>query len=96
MSVQKYIVMALGGVESIFVFPSFIDHDRMAEAVGAVRIGSGSNWERKYRMDGEAVSAGFVSCGACHGHSETLGLKSRGDTDTALLNGSRFTGGAPA
>lgn len=87
MSTHKYIVMGLGGAESIFVFPSHVDHDHMAEAIGFIRFGRGRDWERKYRMDGEPVSAGFVTDGVCHGHSETLGLKSRGDADTALLNG---------
>ena len=83
---MKYIVMLLDGKELIFVFPKMVDHDRMCEALGAIRFGDGRNWERKFR-DGEAISAGFVSGGVCHGRSETLDLDSRGAADTKLLQG---------
>lgn len=81
---MKYIVIALDGREDIFVFSSLIDHDRMAEACMAIRFGSGINWNRKYR-GGEVVAAGFVNGGCCFGRSETLGLESRGEVDTKLL-----------
>lgn len=81
---MKYVVVDFEGEEQIFTFPRSIDHDRFFEGVGAIRMGSSSNWKREYRL-AEAVSAGFVDCGECHGHSETLKLKSRGDVDTALL-----------
>lgn len=86
MNGQKYIVMQLEGEETIFTFPKSVDHDRMHEALEAIRFGSDRNWGRKYR-EGEAVSAGFVDGGECHGKSETLGLKSRGAVDTKLLKG---------
>ena len=82
---MKYIVVALEGKESIFTFPRNVDHDRMYEAIETIRFRSPHNWERKFRMEGEAISAGFVDNGVCHGRSETLGLDSRGDKDTALL-----------
>lgn len=82
---MKYIVMALDDKEEIFVFPRSVDHDRMAEACECVRFGDERNWNRKYR-NGECVAAGFIDNGQCHGCSETLGLKSRGAKDTAMLN----------
>jgi hypothetical protein len=83
---MKYIVMSLNGKEEIFVFPRTVDHDRMAEACEAIRFGGDRNWRREYR-DGECVAAGFIDGGKCHGRSETLGLKSRGEVDTKLLAG---------
>lgn len=81
---QKYIVMQLDGVETIFTFPKTVNHDRMNEAIGAIRIGYENDWSRKYRQ-GKAISAGFITEGICHGRSETLNLDSRGDADTELL-----------
>lgn len=79
----KYIVMQLEDQLTLFTFPRSVDHDRMYEALGAIRFGCPSNWSRKYR-DGEAISAGFITDGKCHGKSETLNLKSRPDEDTKL------------
>jgi len=81
---MKYIVTVLDDKEVIFVFPRVVDHDRMAEAMEAIRFGDHRNWNRKLH-DGKLISAGFVDRGVCHGNSETLGIKSRGATDTALL-----------
>jgi hypothetical protein len=81
---MKYIVVVLEGVESIFTFPRSVDHDRMHEAIEAIRFGSERNWSRKFR-EGEAIAAGFVDGGVCHGRSETLDLDSRGEADTKLF-----------
>lgn len=81
---MKYLVTVLEGQEVIFVFPRSVDHDRMKEALEAIRFGTSRDWRRKLR-ESEVISAGFVSYGKCHGESETLGLKSRGVADTALL-----------
>lgn len=85
---MKYIVVMLEGKEQIFIFPKEVDHDRMYEAMEAIRFDVAGtfrgDWRRKLR-DGEAVSAGFVTNGVCHGRSETLNLDSRGEKDTALL-----------
>ena len=83
---MKYIVMSVKGVESIFTFPSTIDHDRMHEAITMIRFGHGHHWDRELRGD-FPISAGFVQDGRCFGHSETLSLKSRGQADTVLLKG---------
>jgi hypothetical protein len=89
---MKYIVAVVDGAESIFVFPRDVDHDRMKEAIECIRFGSERNWRRKFR-DGEVISAGFVDDeGRCHGRSETLGLESRKDLDTALLRGIKTKG----
>lgn len=82
---MKFIVMSLLEKEEIFVFPRNVDHDRMFEACEAIRFGGDRNWERKYLRDGECVAAGFIDGGQCHGKSETLGIKSRGEADTKLL-----------
>lgn len=81
---MKYIVTVLDDKEVIFVFPRCVDHDRFAEGVEGIRFGSARHWERKLR-GGEILAAGFVDGGVCHGTSETLGISSRGDVDTALL-----------
>lgn len=83
---MKYIVAVVEGKESIFTFPRSVDHDRMAEAIEAIRFGSERNWSRKFR-EGEVIAAGFVTDGVCHGRSETLGIESREAKDTALLRG---------
>ena len=82
---SKYIVVQLKDKENIFVFPKEIDHDRMAEAISAIRFDCGGGaWERKYR-DGEIISAGFITNSKCHGRSETLDKDSRPELDTILL-----------
>ena len=89
---MKYVVVVVEGVESIFTFPRTVDHDRMHEAIEAIRFGSERNWSRKFR-EGEAIAAGFINeAGNCYGRSETLDLDSRGDADTALLRGVKATG----
>lgn len=79
---MKYIVYQDGEKEYIVTFPRSIDHDRMAEALEALRFGSERNWHRR---QGEVLAAGFVVGGRCQGHSVTLGISSRGDVDTTLL-----------
>ena len=81
---KKYIVISIDGKESIFTFPKTVDHDRMYEAITAIRFGSDQNWNRKLRLS-KAISAGFVDGGECYGRSETLNIESRGDLDTLLL-----------
>jgi len=67
----------------IFTFPNTINHDDMMEAICLIKKSSFNNWERILRVP---VSAGFVSSdNKCHGRSETLGLDSREQEDTALL-----------
>ncbi|MFM0165700.1 hypothetical protein PQR39_35390 [Paraburkholderia sediminicola] len=81
---MKYFVVSLKGKELIFVFPRSIDHNRMHEAVCGIRHGAGHNWRREYA---EAISAGFIDGGKCHGRSDTLDLDSRGELDAILLRG---------
>lgn len=82
---MKYIVIQLGEREEMFVFPRTVDHDRMFEACEAIRFGNERNWVREIRKNGECIAAGFIDGGECHGHSETLGISSRGEVDTKLL-----------
>lgn len=84
---KKYVVMRhVDGEEHIFVFPPSVDHDRFAEATGAIRFGAEQQW-RRHMYGFRPVSAGFVDHGGqCYGRSETLGLESRGDADTRLLD----------
>lgn len=86
---MKYIVYKNGETEHLVAFPRTIDHDRMGEALEALRFGSERNWHRR---QGEIVGAGFIDDGKCHGRSETLGIGSRSDADTALL---KSQGGTP-
>ncbi|MFL9904664.1 hypothetical protein PQR71_42165 [Paraburkholderia fungorum] len=84
---MKYIVVQLGEKESIFTFPRSINHDMMYECLENLRFGNERNWVREIRKNGEAIAAGFIDNGRCYGRSETLGLESRGEADTALLRG---------
>jgi hypothetical protein len=93
--IEKYIVVTKDGVQQIFTFPISVDHDRMFEAIGAIRMGSDQDWKREYRMC-TAVSAGFIQDGQCCGESESLKLLSRYEIDTALLGTTRSTGAATA
>ncbi len=71
------------GKEEIFLFPRDVHHDCMNEMLGFIKNQTGRQWERVFRT---AISAGFVDSNSqCHGHSETLKLKSRPTEDTALL-----------
>lgn len=69
------------GNEELFMFPSNIDHDAMAEVLGHIKNQTHGNWHRVFR---KPVAAGSVSGSKCHGKSETLGLKARPE-DTSLL-----------
>lgn len=87
---MKYIVVMLEGKEYIFTFPKQVDHDRMFEAMAAIRFDVPNSfrgdWKRSLR-DGCAISAGFITNGQCHGRSETLDLDSRPEIDTNLFKG---------
>ena len=75
------------GKEEIFLFPSHIDHDAMAEGLEGFRNQTYGNWERLYR---KPISAGFIMLEngqlVCGGNSQSLDLKSRHKPDTELLN----------
>ena len=77
--------MQHAGEESMFVFPTVVDHDRMFEALECIRFGEERDWVRKYHQ-GQAISAGFIINGICSGRSETLDLNSRDEIDTAIFN----------
>lgn len=80
---MKYVVYLDGDREYLVIFPRSINHDRMAEALAALRFG-GDSWHRR---QGEIVSAGFIEGGECRGRSETLNKDSRKDIDTAIYRG---------
>lgn len=78
----KYIVTSdgPGGLETMFIFPEHIVHKHMADGARVAR-------------GGRPVSAGFLSITtdkkdrprvAAFGESESLGIKSRPEEDTAL------------
>lgn len=68
--------------EQVFLFPSNIDHDAMAEVLGRIKNQTHGNWQRVFR---EPISAGFVNeAMKCYGESLTLGLSSR-EEDTQIL-----------
>jgi hypothetical protein len=78
MKTEYLTFLSTPGKKAIVVFPGFIDHDMMAEALCGIRCGhSAHSWD--------IVSAGFVYGGGCHGSSETLGLASS-PKDTNLLS----------
>lgn len=81
---MKYIVTKNeNGKEELFTFPNHVHHDCMAEVLCYIKNQMYGNWEREYR---EPISAGFIdSKGNCYGISESLGLASRPEIDTALF-----------
>lgn len=83
---MKYIVTKNEeGEEEIFIFPKRYHHSDMADMVSSLKSfknGNPDNWERHYK---EPIAAGFTDGTHCHGYSETLSLKSRGDVDRALI-----------
>jgi len=82
---MKYIVTKQeeDELEEIFLFPRNVNHDCMAEVLESIRNRKHSPWKRIHR---QPISAGFVENGKCVGKSESLGLQSRPELDTALLN----------
>ena len=88
-SEMKYVVVQTEEQgEQLFIFPKNIDHDRFAEVLSNIRLGSGYNWERIYR---EPISAGFTDGTKCYGYSESLSLKSRPEDTALLLKGGKTT-----
>lgn len=81
----KYIVIKSGDEELIFVFPKAVVHKEMFAMVKAIKDSHGPNWSRPY-FNAVCVGAGFVGNGHCYGESESLGVVSRDEVDTALLN----------
>lgn len=70
------------GLEEVFVFPTRIHHDAMAEMLGRIKNQTQGAWRRVMR---QPVAAGFVNEQfECHGFSETLKLSARPE-DTGLL-----------
>lgn len=68
--------------EEIFIFDQIIHHDCMMEMIGRIKNQSHGNWNRQHRV---AIAAGFTDGRKCWGYSETIGLKSRGDKDSDLI-----------
>jgi hypothetical protein len=77
MKESKYICIDYGlAGDTIFIFPEYVVHKDVAHAMG------GGN---------PIISAGFVRRNhvgnlVCYGESESLGIKSRPDADSALAN----------
>lgn len=80
----KYIVIAAGGQELLFPFPSTVLHVWMLEAVRQIKQGVPNGWTRPY-LDCTCVGAGFIIDEQCYGRSESLNVDSRNALDTALL-----------
>jgi len=85
---RHYFVIALANHEYLITFPAHmdIDHKAVYDAVTTIKVHtSRNNWERKFR-GAQVVSAGLIDTGMnCHGESESLGVTSRPEKDTALL-----------
>lgn len=66
------------GVDQIFIFSPFADHDCMYEMI--------QNFDEEIDAGFRArLGAGFTNFTKCYGRSETLNLDSREEFDTALL-----------
>jgi hypothetical protein len=82
---MKYIIISVQGEELAFLFPDTVMHRDMLETVLTMRVSEGRSWSRPYR-EAECVAAGFVSVeGFCYGHSESIGVDSRGEVDSAII-----------
>jgi len=81
---MKYVCMKNSAeMEEMFLFPNWVNHDCIEEVLSRIKDQTHGNWHREFR---HPVSAGFVSLHLeCYGKSESLGLESRGDIDTAIL-----------
>lgn len=87
---MKYVVIEVKHGDDVrefpIIFPNILVHSVVA---GSVIAGMQRYHDKEATY--KAVSAGEISSmtlgerGACHGESETLKLKSRGDTDAALI-----------
>lgn len=75
------------GDEEIMMFPKSINHDCFAEIQGRIKNQIDGDWHRVMRTP---ISAGFVVIAdgkpKCFGKSITLGLESRGQDSSILLN----------
>lgn len=94
---MKYIVVEVTQVgivrELPFIFPEAFVHKSMFEYVQ-------QEYLSKYRADSvRCVGAGFINsvglapAGGCHGESESLGVKSRGELDDKLISSLDYTHG---
>lgn len=83
---MKYIATKLpSGQEQMFVFDTDIMHVNFFETIKLIKTYDETGaWQRKHAM-AVCVGAGFVHKGVCKGRSESLGISSRGQVDTALL-----------
>ena len=70
----KFVTFWNGHEEQIVVFPKIIQHSVMADNVQRSSFGSL-----------RPIAGGFVVNGECVGESESLRMKARPETDTALL-----------
>lgn len=83
---MKYIVTKQDDdTEEIFTFPDSVYHKDMAEAVSYLKQHDRYNPDKWQRIHREPIAAGFVYGGKCEGVSESLGLRSRPERDTAML-----------
>lgn len=85
---MKYVVFKRKDREFPVLFPDILVHSMVAESLTA-KHGPLHGWQ--------PVSAGFLSSlnvpAECHGSSETLKLKSRGDADSKLIATVDYTHG---
>ncbi len=84
---KKYIVIGTLEEEFMIVFPdtTTMFHSSVAESMEVLRKGGTCCGERAFDMP-NIVAAGFIdSFDNCHGKSESLGISSRGDIDTKIL-----------
>lgn len=86
---MKYIMMRIDGQvarELPIIFPDEMVHSYMLEAVRSMRCQLENRIFRPYAL-ATAVSAGEITVnGNCFGGSETLGVKSRGNVDSNIVN----------
>lgn len=87
---MKYVMIRRGGQVLPIIFPDFLVHSDIAEAV----IGVLENMDGDKLLPREVVSAGDVSIpvAGCSGSSETLGVGSRYLTDDQLITFGHYQG----
>ena len=73
MARMKYVVIDGYLCEEIYLFPEFVNHANFVQLLG---------YDSKF-----VLGAGFIGSDLrCYGRSTSLGIDSRGDADTALLD----------
>jgi hypothetical protein len=87
---MKYVMIRRGGQVLPIIFPEFLVHEDVANAI----IGVLENMDGPNLQPREVVSAGDVTVplASCDGSSQTLGIGSRYNQDERLITFGQYSG----